>query len=281
MTSKKKKSNEVKGLKRLFTIGKAFSYRDLFDRTKKYTVEAIGIFIVISFSFYVENKGIEYETTKSYEEMLLAFKKDLLETIINLDEYNSEVSEYKDLYDKLLFRWEIDNDSVFISKLTDEGETFTFPTLEFFEDVFRKPFNTRGYNVFKMGGVDFELMNNELSEKITKFYERDISNIIENSSIYEKEIIDDYNDLIREKWITDLGDINLKASEFWLQNEEYLKQDSQLKWIIRQRVENYDLIINEMDQTIEEINSTYNIVDSISNKMENDTYFIYWKLNGN
>ena len=278
MTKEKNTSSKksVSSLKRLFTLGKNFSYRDLYDRAKKYFVEALGIFIVISFSFYVENKGIEYETTKSYEEMLNAFKKDIKETTHNIIEYKEMVLAYKDLYNRLLIRWDSKSDSLFM-----ENEWDVSSSLELFGDINRIPINTRGFNVFKMGGVDFELMNNELSEKITKFYERDISNIIENSSVYEKEIIDDYNDLIREKWITDLGDINLKASEFWLQNEEYLKQDSQLKWIIRQRVENYDLIINEMDQTIEEINSTYNIVDSISNKMENDTYFIYWKLNGN
>ncbi len=277
MTKEKNTSSKksVSSLKRLFTLGKNFSYRDLYDRAKKYFVEALGIFIVISFSFYVENKGIEYETTKSYEEMLNAFKKDIKETTHNIIEYKEMVLAYKDLYNRLLIRWDSKSDSLFMEKIFDLTSS-----LELFGDINKIPINTRGFNVFKMGGVDFELMNNELSEKITKFYERDISNIIENSSIYEKEIIDDYNDLIREKWITDLGDINLKVSEFWLQNEEYLKKDFQLKWIIRQRVSNYNLIIDDMDKTIEKINSTYKVVDSISKKMKMDTYFIYWKLNG-
>jgi len=279
MTSKKNKSYEVKGLKRLFTIGKAFSYRDLFDRTKKYTIEAIGIFIVISFSFYVENKGVEYETTKSYQEMLLAFKKDMLETITNLDEYNNDVSEYKELYDELLTRWEKDNDSVFISKFTDEDGTFAFPTLQFFEDTFRKPFNTRGYNVFKMGGVDFELMNNELSEKITKFYERDIANIVENTAVYDVEEVDNYKDLVREKWIPELKNIDFSSFDFWIKNRRYFQNDYQLKWIVRARVHLYELILEEMDSTKEELTKTLASVDSIYTKMENDTYFIYWKIN--
>jgi len=234
---------------------------------------------VISFSFYVENKGVEYETTKSYEEMLLAFKKDLLETITNLDEYNNEVSEYKDLYDKLLFRWDIDNDSIFISKLIDEGETFKFPTLQFFEDVFRKPFNTRGYNVFKMGGVDFELMNNELSEKITKFYERDIANIVENSSVYDIEEINNFKDLVREKWIPELKNVELSSNDFWIKNRKYFQNDFQLKWIVRGRVHVYEMILEEMDSTKEELTKTLASVDSIHKKMQNDTYFIYWKIN--
>ena len=65
-----------------------------------------------------------------------------------------------------------------------------------------------------MGGVDFELMNNELSEKITKFYKQDIANILDNSSIYEKGIVDDYKDIILKKWIPDLWEVNLKSSKF-------------------------------------------------------------------
>jgi len=262
------------GIKRLFTLGKTFSYRDLYDRAKKYFVEAIGIFIVISFSFYVENKGVEYETIKSYEEMLIAFKKDIEETSVNIQDYKDMVSGYKELYDGLLFRWESKSDSLFMEREWDLSSS-----LEPFATINRIPINTRGFNVFKMGGVDFELMNNDLSEKITKFYERDIANIVENSSVYEKEIVDDYNDLIREKWISDLGDVAINSSKFWLDNEKYLQQDSKLKWIVRQRVENYELILNQMDKTIEEINSTFKIVDSISQKMINDTYFIYWKIN--
>ena len=91
----------------------------------------------------------------------------------------------------------------------------------------------------------------------------------------------DSEDIILKKWIPDLGDVNLKSSKFWLDNQKYLQKDSQLKWIVRERIENYNLILLEMDETIEEINSTYEIVDSISNKMQNDTYFIYWKLSSN
>ena len=270
-TSSEKSSS---ALKRLFTLGKNFSYRDLYDRAKKYSIEAIGIFIVISFSFYVENKGVEYETINSYEEMLNAFKKDIQQTNDQIIEYKEMITEFKELYEGLLLRWDSKSDSLFMEK-----EYELSSSLEYFIDIDRIPINTRGFNVFKMGGVDFELMNNELSEKITKFYEQDIANVVENSSVYEKEIVDKYKDIILKKWIPDLGDVNLKSSKFWLDNQKYLQKDSQLKWIVRERIENYNLILLEMDETIEEINSTYEIVDSISNKMQNDTYFIYWKLN--
>jgi hypothetical protein len=67
-------------------------------------------------------------------------------------------------------------------------------------------------------------MNNQLSEKITKFYEQDIANVVENSSVYEKEIVDKYKDIILKKWIPDLGDVNLKSSKFWLDNQKYIDE---------------------------------------------------------
>ena len=275
MSKKKTLSKQTpQGIRRLFTLGKTFSYRDLYDRAKKYLVEAIGIFIVISFSFYVENKGVEYETIKSYEEMLIAFKKDLQFTSDNLIEYKENVVLYLELYDSLLIRWENKTDSLFMEKTYDLTSS-----LELFKDIYRVPINTRGYNVFKMGGVDFELMNNELSERITNFYELDIADIVENSSVYEKEIIDNYKDLILKKWIPDLGEVDLFSSKFWIDNQEYLQNDHQLKWMVRQRIANLSSITLNLDSSLKKLNSTFKIVDSISNKMENDTYFIYWKLN--
>jgi len=69
------------------------------------------------------------------------------------------------------------------------------------------------------------------------------------------------------------------SSFFWINNRKYLQQDSQLKWIIGERVKNYDLILGEMDGAIGEVKSALKSVDSIFSNMQNDTYFIYWKIN--
>jgi len=45
------------GYIKLFTLGKTFTWGDLFDLIKKYFVEFLGIFIVITFSFFAESKG--------------------------------------------------------------------------------------------------------------------------------------------------------------------------------------------------------------------------------
>jgi hypothetical protein len=49
---------------------KKLTYGDLFDRIKKYFIEFLGIFIVITFSFYVESKGEAYETRMTYAALL-------------------------------------------------------------------------------------------------------------------------------------------------------------------------------------------------------------------
>ena len=58
------------GYVKLFTLGKTFTWGDLFDRIKKYFIEFLGIFIVITFSFYVESKGEAYETRMTYADLL-------------------------------------------------------------------------------------------------------------------------------------------------------------------------------------------------------------------
>ena len=104
-------------LLKIFTVGNSFSLSDFYDRLKKYVVEGVGIFIVISFSFYVENKGGEYEMTKSYLEMLHAFKKDILETKNYANNFMSNLKEEGEIYRVQLDKWNVNNDSVLISFL--------------------------------------------------------------------------------------------------------------------------------------------------------------------
>ena len=67
---------------------------------------------------------------------------------------------------------------------------------------------------FKSNAVVSLIISTEIEERITKFYKQDITNILDNSSIYEKGIVDDYKDIILKKWIPDLGEVNLKSSKF-------------------------------------------------------------------
>ena len=55
---------------KLFTLGKNFSSRTFSDNFKKFLLNGLGLFVVVTFTFYVENLGDEYETKQKYIEVV-------------------------------------------------------------------------------------------------------------------------------------------------------------------------------------------------------------------
>ena len=49
---------------KLFTLGDKFSSQTFSDNTKKFSLNAIGLFVVVTFTFYVESVGDDYENRK-------------------------------------------------------------------------------------------------------------------------------------------------------------------------------------------------------------------------
>ena len=90
---------------KLFTLGKTFTWADWFDRIKKYFIEFIGILIVITFSFYVESKGEEYETRMTYADLL----KDIVQELHAIQQYTDQYlihnQQIKQIYRQQLRRW--------------------------------------------------------------------------------------------------------------------------------------------------------------------------------
>ena len=99
--------NFLKTIISIFTLGSKFRLIDFTDRLKKYTVEGIGIFIVISFSFYVENSGVEYGVTQNYLQMLNVFKKDLKTGIDHTLSFENDLSEELKWYKDQIERWKL------------------------------------------------------------------------------------------------------------------------------------------------------------------------------
>ena len=46
---------------KLFTLGKNFRSQTFSDNSKKFLLNAIGLFVVVTFTFYVESVGDDYE----------------------------------------------------------------------------------------------------------------------------------------------------------------------------------------------------------------------------
>lgn len=272
--SKKFKSFFLK----IFTLGNRFSVRDFYDRLKKYAVEGIGIFMVISFSFYVENKGGEFEMTKSYLEMLHAFKKDILETKNYADNFMSNLKEEGQIYRVQLDKWNVDNDSVFITSFKDEDGKYFYPPIAYFNNY--NPFipSKRGQKIFEMGGVDFELLNNSVSESINEFYDKTLYYLEENSTSYEKKYIQDFEDRIVKVWSSDIGNIELTKNQFWIDNRRYIQKDKVLYNLIKFRLGLWDEELYQLEGIVDDLNSTLEKVETVIQEMEDEVYFVYWKL---
>ena len=263
---------------KIFTVGNRFSVRDFYDRLKKYAVEGIGIFIVISFSFYVENKGGEYEMTKSYLEMLHAFKKDILETKNYADNFMSNLKEEGQIYRVQLDKWNVDNDSVFITSFEDEDGKYFYPPIAYFNNY--NPFipSKRGQKIFEMGGVDFELLNNSVSESINEFYDKTLYYLEENSTSYEKKYIQDFEDRIVKVWSSDIGNIELTKNQFWIDNRRYIQRDKVLYNLIKFRLGLWDEELYQLEVIVDDLESTLEKVETVIQEMEDEVYFVYWKL---
>jgi len=272
-------TNKLKSfLLKIFTLGNRFSVTDFYDRLKKYAVDGIGIFIVISFSFYVENKGGEYEMTISYLEMLHAFKKDILETKNYADNFLSGLKEEAEIFRVQLDRWNVNNDSVFITTIEDEDGKYFYPPIGYFNNY--NPFipSKRGQKIFEMGGVDFELLNNSVSEVINKFYDNTIYYLEENSTSYEKKYIQDYEDRIVKVWSSDLGKIELTNNQFWIDNRRYIQKDNALYNLIKFRLSLWDEQLSQLEGIVNDLNTTLENIEIVIQEMEDEVYFVYWKL---
>ena len=51
---------------KLFTLGRNFSTKTFSDNTKKFLLNAAGLFVVVTFTFYVESVGDDYENRQKY-----------------------------------------------------------------------------------------------------------------------------------------------------------------------------------------------------------------------
>jgi len=270
--------NFLKTIISIFTLGSKFRLIDFTDRLKKYTVEGIGIFIVISFSFYVENSGVEYGVTQNYLQMLNVFKKDLKTGIDHTLSFENDLSEELKWYKDQIERWEIDDDSIFIDSIEDEDEKIFFPPLGYFDNYAPFKPTKRGYNLFQDGGVDFELINSEISNEINRYYDDVLWYLEENSTSYTLEINSEFMSHVQTEWAPKLKDIDLFSNDFWIKNRKFIQADSQLKFLVKRKISLWEDQLYMLEDTEQQLDEIINKVDSVISDMEDDFYFIYWKL---
>tara|TARA_B100000287_G_C20520558_1_gene736807 strand:+ start:131 stop:946 length:816 start_codon:yes stop_codon:yes gene_type:complete len=270
-------------MKKLFTLGKNFSSKTFSDNTKKLLLNAIALFLVVTFTFYVESVGDEYENRQKYIDVSKNILNELYLVSDYTDEYISQTDFVLPMYEKQYDRWDIDNDSVFIDFFKNENAPngkFYFAPLGLFRNT--KPYNPprTEYKTFSRGTQDFFLINTEISNRIFELYEgTDIQYLFEDTGKNEEKIINQFINRIENKWIEDLPWVDIDSNEFWIENRKYIQKDKFIKNLLKKRNDIWRLYVKEQLSYLNEIIKKDIIsLDSVIQKMDNEKYFFYWKI---
>ena len=269
---------------RLFTLGKNFSSQTFSDNFKKFLLNGIGLFIVVTFTFYVENLGDDYERKKRYVEQVKVINAGLDNILEYSKEYKEENNWVGELYKKQFDLWEIDNDSIFIDYQEDEEEPdgkYYFPPLAYFDQ--RSPFDPAkiGFNIFESGDQEFKLVDPFITSIISELGEGySLSYLKENTNDVEEKYVNQFKEVVN-KWSIDNLDITkLFENEFWIENRKYIQNDLELKYILYSRMHFWKEEIGPLlDDYIDIIENDKKILDSVIQIYDNEKFFLYWKIN--
>ena len=268
---------------KLFTLGKNFSSRTFSDNTKKFLLNAVGLFIVVTFTFYVESVGDDYENRQKY----LYISKSILAELYFISEYTDSYIEQIDwvtaMYQKQYEKWELDNDSVFIDFVEDEEEPdgkYYFAPMGMYTS--RDPYDPprAKFEIFSRGTQDFFLINPKISNRVFELYKGvGLKYLIENTGEKESKLIENYSNRIQNKWMEDLSWVDIEYNEFWIQNRKYIQNDNYIKFNLYQRVDLWEYSVkDQLSIQKESVKKDIEALDSVIQLMDNERYFLYWKI---
>ena len=268
---------------KLFTLGKNFSSKTFSDNTKKLLLSSLSLFVVVTFTFYVESVGDVYRNRQKY----LDVSKNILIELYLVSEYTDEYIAQTDfvlpMYEKQYNRWDIDNDSIFIDFFVDEkapNGKFYYAPLGLFKNT--KPYNPprTEYKTFSRGTQDFFLINPEISNRIFELYDgSDIQYLFEDTGKNEEKYVNQFINRIESKWVEDLPWLDIDSLAFWIENRKYIQNDKFLKHLLKKRNDLWRFNVREeLSYQNELIKKDIKSLDSTIQKMSNEKYFFYWKI---
>ena len=262
---------------RLFTIGEVFNPKTFTDNLKKYSFEFLGFFLVVTFSFYTESSGTDFEMRNNYLNISKSLSVEMSDLLDYTQEYLDQNIWVTEVYQEQYERWDQDIDSVFISFEPDEE--FHYSPMAFYtnRDAFNIPKNT--FEIFNKGTQDFFMVNQELSALILSLLGDDLKYLIINTDEEEKEFIDEYNDRLSTKWFSELKDYeDIDSDQFWIKNRKYIQNDRYIKHNLFKRIELWMQIRDQLDDYLITAQKDLNALNENIGKMEAERYFIYWKI---
>jgi len=262
---------------KLFTLGKKFSSQTFSDNLKKFLLNGIGLFVVVTFTFYVESVGDEYEKKERYKEIVSKIPESLRKSINYSDEY-LETSEYRisELKD-ILEKWETDNDSIFITAMNNEF----YSPFTYFELIIEYAPPFIGMKMFESGDQEFKMLYPEISEEIEELIDGEkLNHILSGINKDEKELINKYTELVYSDFSQKLDISNLNDFKFWLYNREEIQSSVKLKYLVNKRlIIIRDFLVPNVKNYKSEIIEKFKYFDSVNNSFKSEKYFLYWKIN--
>ena len=268
---------------RLFTLGKKFSSKTFSDNTKKLLLNALALFVVVTFTFYVESVGNIYENRQKYLDISKKILDELYLVSDYTDTYISQTDNLLPMYKKQIDRWDNDNDSIFIdyfkNKNAPNGKYYYAPLGLFTNTKVYNPPRIE-YKTFSKGTQDFFLINPEISNRIFELYEgSDIQYLSEETAKNEEKYINQFMDRLENKWVEDLPSVDIESKEFWIKNRKYFQSDKFLKHLLKKRYDLWRFIVkDQLSYQNEIIKKDIKSLDSVIQRMNNEKYFLYWKL---
>ena len=262
---------------KLFTLGKKFSSQTFSDNLKKFLLNGIGLFVVVTFTFYVESVGDEYEKKERYKEIVSKIPESLRKSVNYSDEY-LETSEYRisELKD-ILEKWETDNDSIFITAMNNEF----YSPFTYFELIIEYAPPFIGMKMFESGDQEFKMLYPEISEEIEELIDGEkLNHILSGINKDEKELINKYTELVYSDFSQKLDISNLNDFKFWLYNREEIQSSVKLKYLVNKRlIIIRDFLVPNVKNYKSEIIEKFKYFDSVNNSFKSEKYFLYWKIN--
>jgi hypothetical protein len=268
---------------KLFTLGKNFSSRTFSDNSKKFLLNAVGLFVVVTFTFYVESVGDDFENRQKYLDVSKEILSELYAHQDYVDYYIEQIDFVSEMYQKQYDRWEVDNDSIFLDFMEDEEEPdgkYYYAPMGIYTQ--RQPFDPprRNFTSFSKGNQDFFLINPEISNRIFELYDgTELKYLIENTGKNEERYVNQFVNRIANKWIYDLPWVDVDYNEFWIENRKYIQNDKFIKYNLYKRIDLWEYGVKEQlsmysKTVLDDIKS----LDSVIQQMDNEKYFLYWKI---
>ena len=277
-----KNENSKNWFVRLFTLGKKFSSKTFSDNFKTLMLNGFGLFVIVTFTFYVENLGEEYETKQKYIDILKTVDAGLEGVLLYSKAYEEETVWVEEMYKKQFDKWEIDNDSIYIDFMEDEEEfngKYFFSPMTFFTNrsIFDPP--TMGFDIWESGNQDFKLVDPYASSIISKIMKGDeLKNLKINTNQVEDNIVLEYEQILKN-WSKEIDVSKYENNDFWIKNRKFIQNDGELKFLLYRRFQLWDNVRILVGDYSEEVKTDRRILDSIINIYDDEKYFLYWKIN--